>query len=240
MENATDILDYLPITYKSQEEQDYINFLWESFECNYENGKFPFAYIAFHMIYMSFVYFEVWKVKENRKNVFENAMIGFNKDIEKNLLNATTPFAFWEIGESNFFRFLKLIGCDNNRIGNYKKSVDDRNNSAHSNGRVLFNDKITIDNKTKNILTFINEIQINSHSVIEECLIKFLKENLDSKTREYIDNEDQIREILINRNYLSQKDVNYLLTFDIKKLSEEKDYKKIRKLYKSFVEMYKE
>lgn len=44
---ASDILNYLPNSYKTRDEQDYINFLWESYESNYKNGKYPFAFIAF-------------------------------------------------------------------------------------------------------------------------------------------------------------------------------------------------
>ena len=54
MANAIDILEYLPNSYKTRDEQDYINFLWESFESNYHNAKYPFAFIAYHMLYMSF------------------------------------------------------------------------------------------------------------------------------------------------------------------------------------------
>ena len=67
MANAIDIMEYLPNSYKTRDEQDYINFIWESFESNYNNAKYPFAFIAYHMLYMSFVYFEVWQIKENRK-----------------------------------------------------------------------------------------------------------------------------------------------------------------------------
>lgn len=190
------------------------------------------------MLYMSFVYFEVWQIKESRKPDFEKAMIGFNKNIEKNLLDATTPFAFWEIGESNFFRFLKLIGCDNAKIGNYKNSVDDRNNAAHSNGRIFFNDQTIIDRKIDDVLRFIEEIQVQSQPVIEECLIKFLKENHNPDKREYIDDSDQIREILIYGNYLSQKDIEFMLTFDISKLSSKKNYAEMKALYDVFKENY--
>ena len=47
MANANDILAYLPNSFKTRDEQDYINFLWESYESNYNNGKYPFAFIAF-------------------------------------------------------------------------------------------------------------------------------------------------------------------------------------------------
>jgi hypothetical protein len=238
MANASDILVYLPNSYKTQDEQNYINFLWESYESNYNNGKYPFAFIAFHMLYMSFVYFEVWQIKENRKEDFEKSMVGFNKDFENKLLTATTPFAFVELGESNFIRFLKLIGCDNGRIGNYCTSVKSRNDAAHSNGRIFFNDQSIIDLKIEEILRFIDEIQVHSHPIISECLTTFLTGSVNPDTREYIDDSDQIREILIHGNYLSLKDIEHLLNFDITQLSSNPNYASIEQLFSAFVTEY--
>lgn len=239
MANANEILSYLPVSFKSTEEQNYINFLWESYESNYNNGKYPFAFIAFHMLYMSFVYFEVWQIKESRKPDFEKAMIGLSKDFENKLLTATTPFAFVELGESNFIRFLKLIGCDNSQIGNYASSVKSRNDAAHSNGRIFFNDRSIIDRKIDEVLHFIDDIQTHSQPVIEECLFKFLKENHNPDRREYIDDSDQIREILIYGNYLSQKDIEFMLTFDITRLSTKRNYAEMKALFDVFEENYR-
>jgi len=238
MANANEIMGYLPVSFKSTEEQNYINFLWESYESNYNNGKYPFAFIAFHMLYMSFVYFEVWQIKESRRPDFEKAMVGFNKEFERLLINATTPFAFVELGESNFIRFLKLIGCDNSQIGNYTASVKSRNDAAHSNGRIFFNDQTIIDRKINEILRCTDDIQIHSQPVLEECLIKFLKDNHNPDRREYIDDSDQIREILIYGNYLSQKDIEFMLTFDITRLSTKRNYAEMSALYDVFKENY--
>jgi hypothetical protein len=238
MANASDILAYLPNSFKTRDEQDYINFLWESYESNYNNGKYPFAFIAFHMLYMSFVYFEVWQIKENRTTDFQKSLIAFSKDNEKMMLDATTPFAFVEIGESNFIRFLKLIGCDNSKIGSYCTSVKSRNDAAHSNGRIFFNASGTVDTKTTEILRYVDEIQTLSHPVIDECLIQFLKESWNPDDREYIGEEDQIREILIHGNYLSQKDIEHLLTFDITQLSAETNYTEMETLFNAFKTEY--
>lgn len=238
MASTSDILSYLPNSYKTQEEQDYITFLWDSYESNYNNKKYPFAYIAFHMLYMSFVYFEVWQIKENRKNDFEKSMVGFSKDFENKLLTATTPFAFVELGESNFIRFLKLIGCDNSKIGNYCTSVKSRNDAAHSNGRIFFNDQPIIDKKIDEILRFVDEIQTHSQPIINDSLVTFLKESHDPDNREYIDDSDQIREILIHGNYLSQKDIEHLLTFDILQLSGNANYSAMKQLFGTFQTEY--
>ena len=59
-------------------------------------------------------------------------LIGFGRDIEKSLLKATSPFVFGAANESTILRVLKLIACDNSKIGTYAKVVDDRNETAHT------------------------------------------------------------------------------------------------------------
>lgn len=239
MANASDILAYLPYSYKTRDEEDYINFLWDSYESNYNNEKFPFAFIAYHMLYMSFVYFEVWQIKENRTEDFAKSLIAFHKDSEKMMLEATTPFAFVEIGESNFIRLLKLIGCDNGRIGSYCTSVKARNDAAHSNGKIFFNASGIVDTKIGEILRCVDEIQTLSNPILDECLIKFLQESWNPDEREYIGDEDQIREILIHGNYLSQKDIDHLLTFDINRLIGEANFAAMESLFNSFIATYR-
>ena len=58
-------------------------------------------------------------------------LIGFGKDIEESLLEAKSPFVFSAVNERSHPGFLKLIACDNGKIGTYAKLVDDRNESAH-------------------------------------------------------------------------------------------------------------
>ena len=73
----------------------------------------------------------------------DTRLIGFGKDIEKNLLEAASPFVFSSGNERSILRLgrssrrdstssipgvvLKLIVCDNDKIGTYAKLVDDRN-----------------------------------------------------------------------------------------------------------------
>ena len=100
------------------------------FETNYASGKHQFAFLAYHMFTMSFVYFNIWQIKQNRPTDFIKATYGFSKDNEDTVLSATSPFTFSEISESAIFRSLKLIECDNSKIGHYTKLVKDRNASA--------------------------------------------------------------------------------------------------------------
>ena len=54
MEDATELAEFLPISFQTPKEQEYIEFLWDAFETNYAHGKYQFAFLAYHMLTMSF------------------------------------------------------------------------------------------------------------------------------------------------------------------------------------------
>ena len=239
-EYAFQILDCLPYINKSLQDEEYINFLWETFCANYEKEKYQFAFIAYHMLFMSFVYFSIWKIKIIREKDFSKALIGFDKDCEKKMINASSPFAFSEINESNIFRFFKLVGCKNDKIGEFTKIVKTRNTISHSNGNIFFNSQDSLDEKINEVLQCIFKIQEHTECIIEDIFKQFIKNNWDSNNRECIDDGDQIREILIQKNYFSKKDIEYCLTFDINLLKQEKNFTKIIKFFKTFQKEYSE
>lgn len=231
MEEATDLANYLPLSFKSPKEQEYIEFLWDAFETNYTHGKYQFAFLAYHMLTMSFVYFNIWQIKQTEPGDFAKAMIGFNKDLEKELMEATSPFTFWRVNESSVMRFLKLIGCDNGKIGSYAALVKERNDTAHTNGNIFFSTETALDNKIREILLVVAEIQEHSKPVIEHCYREFLVQNHDPDVREYPDASDQIREVLIHENYLSQKDIEICLGFNLASLADQPEIVSIRTLH---------
>ncbi len=56
---------------------------------------------------------------------------------------------------------------------------------------------------------------------MEHCYRDFLLLNHDPEEREYPVTADQIREVLIHGNYLSQKDIEICLGFDLTALAEQ-------------------
>jgi hypothetical protein len=238
MEEALELGNYLPLSFKTEAEQKYIEFLWAAFETNYTHGKYQFAFLAYHMLTMSFVYFNIWQIKQNEPQDFEKAMVGFNKDLEKELLDATSPFTFWRVNESNVMRFLKLIGCDNSKVGCYAALVRDRNDSAHTNGNIFYSEQSALDRKIIEVLRVVAEIQTHSIPVIEHCYRNFLLGNHDPEEQEYPDADDQIREILIHRNYLSQKDIDICLRFDIASLADHPCHENILALHEALTSKY--
>ena len=238
MEEAAELANFLPLSFKTPKEQEYIEFLWDVFETNYTHSKYQFAFLAYHMLTMSFVYFNIWQIKMTEPGDFEKALIGFGKDIEKSLLDATSPFVFSTVSERTMLRFLKLIGCDNSKIGTYAKLVDDRNESAHPNGNIFYSTEAALDVKITELLRVADEIQSHPKPVIEHCYRDFLLQNHDPDEREYPDAADQIREVLIHGNYLSRQDIEICLGFDLGTFAARPEYKNMRELHDALVATY--
>ena len=239
MVEAAELANYLPLSFKTPKEQEYVEFLWEAFETNYTHGKYQFAFLAYHMLTMSFVYFNIWQIKQTEPKDFAMGLIGFGKDIEKSLLEATSPFVFSSVNERTMLRFLKLIACDNGKIGTYAKLVDDRNESAHPNGNIFYSTEAALDVKITEILRVVAEIQTHSKPVIDHCYREFLLQNHDPDEREYPDAADQIREMLIHSNYLSQRDIESCLGFDCESLAGRLGIEAMRGLHAALAESYR-
>jgi len=240
MEEAQRIFEYLPVSYKNPTEKEYIEFLWDVFMINYNAGKYPFAFLSFHMLFMCFVYFEIWQIKENCTEDFQKAMIGFSKEMEKELMEAKTPFALWQVNESTVFRFLKLIGLDNCEIGKFTKIVKERNDTAHSNGNIFYKNKESLEDKVNVILTCVEAIQVKSRPIIENAFHAFLAESQNPDEREFLDDESQIKEIFVHGNYLSYEDIKTAQIYDISVLSDESGFACIQSLAKTLNDLYRE
>jgi len=73
-------------------------------------------------------------------------MVGFSFLWRQEKINA-----LFTLGE------LRPIACDNSQIGTSAKLVDDRNESAHSNGNIFFSTQAARDAKINEILYVVTE-----------------------------------------------------------------------------------
>jgi hypothetical protein len=46
MEEAAELANYLPVSFKTPKEQEFIEFLWDAFEINYRHGKYQSVFLA--------------------------------------------------------------------------------------------------------------------------------------------------------------------------------------------------
>jgi len=238
IEEARSIYNYLPVRFKEVNEQEYVDYLWESFENNYDNEKYQFAFMAFHMLFMCSVYFNVWQIKSIKEEDFNKIKLGFSDKLDK----ATNPFMFSTEGESRIFDLLKYMCAThtdvNALVGRYKALVKDRNEIAHANGLIPFRNVTYLENKVRSILQYSEEIQSFSKAIIQECFAKFLIESQDEDTRQYYDISEQINEALIHYHYLSKKDISNCLEYDISLLNEESNFDEIRRIYATLNDWY--
>ncbi len=238
MDDALPILDHLPNSFREPGEREYINFLWSAFASNYENEQYQFAMLPYHMLYMSFVYFSVWQIKLMRHRDFENASI-FVPQKERDILQATSPFTFSVVNERSIFRFLKLIGCEDQHTRSFAKLVDVRNELAHSNGLINCRDQRSADQRITEVMRQVQAIQSHMTPLLHDCLRQFLVDSCAAEdSMEYDNPQDQIREQLVHKHYFSLKDIEACRNFDIQSLATLPRFEAVQALFDEFLALY--
>lgn len=239
MDDAVPILEYLPQSFSAPDEAEYISFLWNAFASNYQNGQYQMALLPYHMLYMSYVYFSIWQIRLIRPTDFIHASI-FQK-FEKQVTGVTSPFKFHKVSEKEVFKYLRIIGCDEEQTRPFADLVSMRNSLAHANGDILCADQEAADRNIAETLKQIRAIQAHMTPVIHQCLKAFLIESaVPSEERAYEDLADQIRERLVRINYFSLKDIEACTTFDVQTLRDEAQFDRIKVLFDDFVALYSE
>ena len=237
MDDTIDLAEYLPVYFKAPSEQECIAFLWATFEENYNNARYQFAFLAYHMLMMSYVYFNIWQLRQTRPSDFEKGLIGFPKESERTLLIDVSPFTFSVVSESLILRLLRLTGCDDSNIGQYVKLVRDRNKAAHANGDIFLKTQSEAESQILEVLRAVEEIHAYSRPIIDQCYQEFLLQSYKPDEREYLDTDDQIREVLIHGNYMSPKDIELCANFDTASLPHD-NKQAIENLHSTLREVY--
>lgn len=235
MEEAFQIFTYLPLRYKSEEKAEYVQYLWKAFENNYQNEQYQFAFMSYHMLFMSFVYFTIWKIKSIHPDDFEKISLGFDDCIQC----SESPFGYSKEQESKIMQIFKFWGL-NERVGEYKKLIRERNNVAHSNGNIYYKEQQSIDNKISDIIRFCNEIQEKTKPTIEQSYKEFLSDNHSVEDSPYSTLEELLSDEFINRHYISERDIQLCCNCNISSLVSSNNYESICNTHSDIFELYKE
>lgn len=239
MDEALELGTYLPQSFANASEQAYLDFLWSAFQTNYEAERFEFASLAFHLLYMSFVSFSIWQIRLARPEQFSMAMVGFRSEDEGKLMGYDNPFKFYEkLKEAQIFRFMKLIGCTNEQVGEFAKFVKRRNKIAHPTGTVFFNDRAAIDAEITDMMKEVRNIEMHMEPVILELYRRFLTSSADVEERQYTDPADEIVANLVHANYMSSADIAICSAFDVPALAGEAPDDEIQILHAKLLELY--
>lgn len=221
------IFRFLPFKYSSAEENDYINFWWNAYLKNFEEENYHLAFVAFHLLYMTAVYFLLYKISKIHRPVYEHSLFHMGNEEESHYRAIDSPFSFVNMNEKSVFRFLKVAGADHNFIGEVSKFIEDRNNATHAKGLIYFKDDPEgLNIKTAEYIRALEKIQnlfINESKTIADTwkISKFNKADL----KLFIENE-------ISKNNLTPTELYEIAKYE--KPKREKLHNLIREFLEGF------
>lgn len=126
---------YLSLRYESEVEKEYITGLVDQFEMARSVESFHLALFAYHLLFMSYAYQVIHKIKKWMPDRFYDALTQSPANKRKEYFEAGSPWVFAEIPESSIFEFLNLLRLCHDEVGKCKSAVKQRNNGfGHATG----------------------------------------------------------------------------------------------------------
>ena len=83
------MLEYIPKEFKDETEKKYIDALMLAARTSYKNGLYQFAYVQYHMLFMTAVYYAILKVSVFHEEELKKALYYLLKDRHADFWKAT-------------------------------------------------------------------------------------------------------------------------------------------------------
>jgi hypothetical protein len=230
-----EILNYLPISAIDKEDVSlYMQNITNLILVNYRYEQYQFAYFGLHLLYMTYIYFTVWKISKvipdryKDATVFARAYSGRYLD----LINIDSIFQYSLVPEKELPKIFKLIGLDDGQLGNISGLVDTRNDMAHASGKFEIPNDMEFASKANSIYVSIRNIHNCMANQIrmwyQDILLKYCSGEFDV----YEDNSDFIFEQMIQNFNLSVNELLVCNEMSVRKLTATNPM--IRDKFKSF------
>ena len=243
------MLGYLPEEFLDESEEKYIDALMLAAQTSYENGLYQFAYVQYHMLFMTAVYYVLLKVSTLYPDEFEKALFYLLKDRlpefrkASNTKNGKLYFgSFAIINESDVFMLLRVIGLDNSLLGELKKLVEERNRYAHANGQL----QLTSEELFMEALNTYNSKIQQVANLLRPALTDFYIRTItaadfyDPEIRGYLDPDEQIIQEFIKVYSLSQNELNWLRKIKLSEFDAYDGAEEIKTLHSALIHYYRE
>ena len=189
---------HLPID--DEEIENYFSKLSNTLNLNYKNNEFQFAYIALHLLFMTYLYNLVWQISKINVDYYKIASLfvrPFNGS-EIDLNNIKSIFEFKDLPEKDVINFLHLIGLDNSYIGILKKQIEKRNSMAHASGIYELIDINSFEPEKDTVISIIEKCtSMFCNKLLNKFYIKSIEKWLNDDKVDHSDYEFFIDEYLI-------------------------------------------
>ena len=213
---------YLPMQFVDEEANEFIKYLSEAYLENIEKEKYQFAFTAFHMLNMIFIYKTKWFLKEQQNLEIQRSLQNYIQQHRGTIIN--TLFDLSIIPEKKSLEaLLQALSFHANDVGICNNLVDIRNNCSHASGRIYYKTQAKIEHYIKEEIEFMEKIQKKLKHESKKFLKKFLEENWH---KTFISGDFKN---LFSEKYFSLKDLELISTLDLsllrKKSNNEKNIK---------------
>lgn len=243
------MLEYLPEEYADETEKKYIDALMLAAQTSYENGLYQFAYVQYHMLFMTAVYYALLKVSIIHKEELEKALFYLLKDRYSDFWKESNTKAgklyfgsFALVSESDVFMLLSVVGLDNDLLGELQKLVKERNKYAHANGQL----QLTSDELFMEALNSYNAKIQKVVELLKSDLIEFYKKTItdpdfyDPDIRAYLDPDEQMTQEFIKEYSLSRVELNWLRKIALSDFDGYEGKEEIKTLHRALIHYYRE
>ena len=205
-----EIMGYLPVSAVDKEDVSlYLRNITNLVNINYKYEQYQFAYFGLHLLYMTYIYFTVWKISKIYPErycdavVFAKAYTGRNLDF----INIASIFEYSLVPEKELPKIFKIIGLDDGQIGIIKGLVDNRNDLAHASGKFEILNDLGFEVNANSICTSMRNIHNYMEMLIRNWFSKLLLSYGNGSFDEYEETEDFINEQMIQGFNLSANEV---------------------------------
>jgi len=227
------IFTYLSLRYESEEEQNYISGLVNQFEKAKLSESYHLALFAYHLLFMTFVYQTMFKIKKWMPNRFSDALIQSPADKRKKHWESLSTWSFSEFPESSVFELLNLLKACEDKVARCKRIIRYRNSGfGHATGVLISEEEF--EKKIEEYDTVALEIHDLTHNELENIFNEFLNA-LDPELEQ---TKDDIENYLIVPNRLGGKDLESIASNCL--IATDKQKEKVSKILRDDFGVYLE
>lgn len=196
---------YLPLSSDDPENIEYLGYLKSAYEENIGNEKYQFALLAFHMMFMTYIYKQFWCLKE-----YDFAKVKRFCDNNKQLAEIYSVFDMSILPEKSSIDFtMQSLGFHVNKRSDVQQFVDTRDKCAHASGFIQYNDR-DVENHFNKVLEYMDQISEKTKSSVQNMFELTLKEFWQSESFNRISSAEKAEKI-IGQLKLSPIDISHIL-----------------------------